>query len=276
MKIIKHSGHVVDFDRRKLRHSLLRSGADPAVADDILFAIEKHLYEGITTKKIYKLAFSMLKKLPGSPAARYNLRTAMQQLGPAGFFFEKFVARLYLAQGYQARNNLTLNGKCVSHEVDVVLEKDGRIVLVECKFHARRESTSDVKVPMYILSRFNDLKVVPNTIFKDGQYFDDCIIVTNNRFTADALAFASCSGLQTLSWDTPDKNSLRQLIDHTGLYPVTCLTTLSGAEKDQLMILDIIMAQEIPARVSDLLAIGLSQNRIKNVLKEVSELCYLL
>ena len=70
MKIIKHSGHVVDFDRRKLRHSLLRSGADPAVADDILFAIEKHLYEGITTKKIYKLAFSMLKKLPGSPAAR--------------------------------------------------------------------------------------------------------------------------------------------------------------------------------------------------------------
>ena len=200
----------------------------------------------------------------------------MQQLGPAGFFFEKFVARLYLAQGYQARNNLTLNGKCVSHEVDVVLEKDGRIILVECKFHARRESTSDVKVPMYILSRFNDLKVVPNSIFKDGQYFDDCIIVTNNRFTADALAFASCSGLQTLSWDTPDKNSLRQLIDHTGLYPVTCLTTLSGAEKDQLMILDIIMAQEIPARVSDLLAIGLSQNRIKNVLKEVSELCYLL
>lgn len=276
MKIIKHSGHVVDFDRRKLRHSLLRSGADPAIADDILFAIEKHLYEGITTKKIYKLAFSMLKKLPGSPAARYNLRTAMQQLGPAGFFFEKFVARLYRAQGFQTRNNLNLQGKCVSHEVDVVLEKEGRIILVECKFHARRESTSDVKVPMYILSRFNDLKVVPNTIFKDGQYFDDCIIVTNNRFTADALAFASCSGLQTLSWDTPDKNSLRQLIDHTGLYPVTCLTTLSGAEKDQLMILDIILAQEIPARADELSSIGVSQNRIKNVLKEVSELCYLL
>ncbi len=276
MKIIKHSGHVVDFDRRKLRHSLLRSGADPAIADDILFAIEKHLYEGITTKKIYKLAFSMLKKLPGSPAARYNLRTAMQQLGPAGFFFEKFVARLYRAQGFQTRNNLNLQGKCVSHEVDVVLEKEGRIILVECKFHARRESTSDVKVPMYILSRFNDLKVVPNTIFEDGQYFDDCIIVTNNRFTADALAFASCSGLQTLSWDTPDKNSLRQLIDHTGLYPVTCLTTLSGAEKDQLMILDIILAQEIPARVDELSSIGVSQNRIKNVLKEVSELCYLL
>jgi len=30
--------------------------------------------------------------------------------------------------------------------------------MVECKFHAGREATSDVKVPLYILSRFNDLK----------------------------------------------------------------------------------------------------------------------
>ena len=83
MKIIKHSGHVVDFDRRKLRHSLLRSGADPAVADDILFAIEKHLYEGITTKKIYKLAFSMLKKLPGGALQPAHGHAT---IGTRGFF----------------------------------------------------------------------------------------------------------------------------------------------------------------------------------------------
>ena len=276
MKIIKHSGHVVDFDRNKLRHSLLRAGADAAVVDDILAEIEKNLYEGITTRKIYKMAFSMLKKLPGSPAARYNLRTAMQQLGPAGFFFEKFVARLFAAQGYRTRTNLILQGRCVRHEVDVAIEKDGRITMIECKFHARRESNSDVKVPMYILSRFNDLKVNPHPIFGTDDSIDQCLIVTNNRFTADALTFAACSGIGTLSWDTPSNNGLRHLIDQSGLYPVTCLTTLTAAEKDRLMVLDIILASEVADRTAALHEIGISPNRIKNVLKEVSELCYFL
>jgi hypothetical protein len=30
--------------------------------------------------------------------------------------------------------------------------------MIECKFHSRREATSDVKVPLYVLSRFNDLQ----------------------------------------------------------------------------------------------------------------------
>lgn len=275
MKIVKHSGHVVDFDRGKLRKSLIQSGADTDVADDILIAIERELYEGITTRKIYRMAFSMLKKLPGSPAARYNLRAAIQQLGPAGFFFEKFVARLYAAQGYQTRTNLTLQGRCVMHEVDVALQKDGVMTMVECKFHARRESTSDVKVPMYILSRFNDLKANRHKIFSNADTFEQCLIVTNNRFTADALTFATCSGIQTLSWDTPQDGSLRQRIDQTGLYPVTCLTTLSAAEKEKLMILGIILASEIAGNEDIVLSIGISHNRLKNISREVSELCYL-
>ena len=88
MKIVKHSGDIVDFNREKLRQSLLKSGANDVMVDDVLKAIEEQIFEGISTQKIYKLAFSMLKRIPGAHAARYNLRTAIQQLGPAGFFFE--------------------------------------------------------------------------------------------------------------------------------------------------------------------------------------------
>jgi hypothetical protein len=61
--------------------------------------------------------------------------------------------------------------------------------------------------------------------------------------------------------------------DSNALYPVTCLTTLSLAEKDKLLILDVILVKEIINNSDCLEKIGISPNRIKNVLKEATELC---
>lgn len=273
MKIVKHSGNIVDFDRDKLKNSLLKSGANKSVVEDVLRIIENQIYEGITTKSIYKLAFGLLKKSANAHAARYNLRAAIQMLGPAGFFFEKFVARLFMSEGYSAQTNLFLKGKCVTHEIDIVIKKNDIIEMMECKFHPRSETNSDVKVPMYILSRFNDLKDRNHSIFSKSDKISGCWIVTNNRFTSDAMEFANCSGLKILSWDYPQKFSLRKKIDEDQLYPITCLTTLTIAEKDKLMVLDVILAKEIIDKVEILEKIGLSPIRIKNVIKEVSELC---
>lgn len=273
MKIIKNSGHVVDFDASKLKNSLIRSGASETLASDILHAVEKDIYEGMSTRQIYKLAFSMLKKAPNAAAARYNLRTALQQLGPAGFFFEKFVARLFEEEGYSAKTNLILAGHCVSHEIDIVLARDSKVTMVECKFHARRESVSDVKVPMYILSRFNDLKDRPHILFQSNDTFSDCLIVTNNRFTSDAQTFARCMGVQMLSWDYPQKDSLRERIDTGQRYPVTCLTTLTALEKEKLLIMGVVLASDLSQRSDTLAEIGISHNRTRTILKEVSNLC---
>jgi hypothetical protein len=51
------------------------------------------------------------------------------------------------------------------------------------------------------------------------------------------------------------------------------MTTLSIAEKDKLLILDVIMVKEIINNSEHLGKIGLSSSRIKNVLKEASDLC---
>lgn len=273
MKVVKHSGNFVEFDPSKLKQSLLKSGANQVVIEDILKAVKKEMYEGMPTKQIYKLAFAMLKKASNAHAARYNLREAIQMLGPAGFFFEKFIARLFEAEDYQAMTNLTLQGKCVSHEIDVVIKKDEQISMVECKFHGGRDAVSDVKVPMYILSRFNDLKDKKHRIFSGNDTVSNCWIVTNNRFTSDAMAFGNCSGLNLLSWDYPSHNNIGTKIDKDQLYPVTCLTTLTMAEKDKLLVLDVILAHELINNSDILEHVGLSPNRIKNVLKEVSVLC---
>ena len=66
MKIVKHSGDIVDFNPNKLKLSLLKSGASNAMVNDVLQTIEKEIYDGIPTKQIYKMAFGLLKRISNS------------------------------------------------------------------------------------------------------------------------------------------------------------------------------------------------------------------
>lgn len=273
MKVVKKSGDFVVFDRKKLEKSLLNSGANQLIVQEVLQTIEKEIYEGISTKRIYKMAFNLLRKKSHSHAARYNLKEAIQLLGPAGFYFEKYIARLFSIENYETRTNLTLQGKCVSHEVDVLVKKNNVIGMIECKFHMGKEASTDVKVPMYILSRFNDLKERKHFVFAEKDAISECWIVTNNRFTLDAMTFGTCSGLNLLSWDYPANNNLRTKNENNNLYPITCLTTLTLAEKDKLLALDVILVRELLNNRYCLEEIGLSSQRIKGIIKEASELC---
>lgn len=273
MKVVKYSGDTVDFNSNKLLKSLLKAGANPEQAQHIISTISAQLFDGMATKQIYKMAFALLKKNSNAHAARYNLREAIRMLGPAGFYFEKYIARLFESEGYKTKTNLVLQGKCVTHEIDVLIQKDSEMGMIECKFHAGREVASDVKVPMYILSRFNDLKTKSHSFFDSKSPLTSCWIVTNNRFTADAITFANCSGLQLLSWNYPENNCLKSKTDQNKLYPITCLTTLSLAEKEHLLQEELLLVKDILVQSSVLNAIGLSPNRIQNVLKEARELC---
>jgi hypothetical protein len=276
MKVTKYSGEVVTFDKDKLKKSLLKSGASESSVNEVLLAVEKVVYDGIPTKKIYKLAFQLLKKISNVHAAKYNLRSAIIALGPAGFYFEKFMAKIFEFEGFQTLTNQTLNGKCVTHEVDIILKKDKKITMVECKFHSSHQVKTNVKVPMYILSRYNDLNTQEYTFFNQKDRMSNCWIVTNNRFTEDAIQFAKCSNLELLSWNYPYENSLKNKVDSYHIYPVTALTTLTALEKDKLLIQNIITAKDLIENDDWLNKIGLSQKRIVNVLKEANQLCNFL
>lgn len=273
MKVRKRAGDIVDFDPEKLKRSLLKSEANAVLVEEIMSGIRNQLYDGIATKQLYKLAFKMLKKKSNAHAARYNLKTALELLGPSGFLFEKFVSHLFSNEDYKTDSNLILQGHCVSHEIDILVKKDNKIGMVECKFHSGKNVKSDVKVPMYILSRFNDVKEIQHDALQKHEYISDCWIVTNNRFTLDAITFASCMGLNLLSWDYPKKNSIRSKIDSQRLYPLTALTTLTRGEKESLLQLDIILVSELIAHRRYLYEIGLTEGRIKNIIKEAETLC---
>ena len=273
MKIIKKSGEIVDFNPDKLKKSLFNSGAREDVIENILDTIASEVHHGSTTKQIYKRAFGLLKKSANVTAARYNLREAIIALGPAGFYFEKYVSKLFEAAHYETKINVTLQGNAVMHEIDVLARKDNKVSMVECKFHGGTDVKTDVKVPMYILSRFNDLKEIRYLLFDRKEFISSCWIVTNNRFSSDAITFAEYYSLKLLSWDYPPKDNIKTKIDHDSLYPITCLTTLTFSEKDKLLALNLILVKDLLNNRMSLERIEISPNRIKIVLKEVSELC---
>lgn len=79
-----------------------------------------------------------------------------------------------------------------------------------------------LNVIMHVHSWFNDIvsKIPEKKSYKSW-------IVTNTRFSTDAIQYARCSELNLLGWDYPDNAGLRECIDQAGLYPVTCLTTMT-------------------------------------------------
>lgn len=154
--IIKASGQKEPFNTKKFQNSLKRAGASDKTIEKLIRKIKK-IPTLKTTQQIYYFALEELKKYSRPVAARYKIKEALQNLGPSGFPFEKFVAQLFEYQGYKAKNNVFIDGFCVDHEVDVVAQKDNKNYMVEAKFHQRQDLKTDVKVTLYVQARFEDI-----------------------------------------------------------------------------------------------------------------------
>ncbi len=273
IKIIKANGEKVPFEREKLIVSLTKAGASEVITHKITDDIEASLYENITTKEIYRTAFKELNKHSRAVASRYKLKRAIMELGPTGYPFEKFVGELLKQQGYRVKVGVIVQGNCVQHEVDVVAEKDNKHFMIECKFHNSVNIKCNVKVPLYIQSRFLDVE--KQWVKKSGHEhkFHQGWVVTNTRFTKDAIQYGNCIGLKLLSWDFPEKGSLRELIGISGLYPITCLNTLKKSEKQKLIEKNIVLCKHLCATPEVLNEINISENRRKNILEDAYQLC---
>jgi hypothetical protein len=271
--IVKASGEKVKFSVDKLRKSLNRTGAEKPIVDQIIDRVRDELYHGISTKEIYNRAFSLLKKKKSYLASKYKLKKAIYELGPTGFPFERFVGAILKYSGYVTEVGTVLQGKCVKHEIDVIAHKANNTTIVECKFHGEQGLKCNVKVPLYIHSRYKDVQVHWNTSPKNGTVLTKGWVVTNTRFTQDALQYGKCIGLYLLSWDYPKNDGLKDRIDRLGLYPITVSTLLSGREKQFLLSRDVVLCRELLHDKFYLDHLGVSDTRKKRILNEISQLC---
>lgn len=80
-----------------------------------------------------------------------------------------------------------------------------------------------------------DIQKQWNSNLKNNTHLKQGWLVTNTRFTEDAINYGKSVGLTMLSWDYPKNNGLKANIDKLSLYPITTLTTLTKKEKIQLI-----------------------------------------
>ncbi|MBL86012.1 MAG: ATPase [Winogradskyella sp.] len=271
--ITKSSGDRVKFSLNKLRSSLKRTGADKETIDQIIDKVRDELYQGISTKEIYNRAFALLKKKKSHFASKYKLKKAIYELGPTGFPFERFVGAILKYSGYKVKIGEVLQGKCVTHEIDVVAHKDNETTIIECKFHGEQGINCNVKIPLYINSRYQDVKAHWNTNPKNGTILTKGWVVTNTRFSEDAIQYSKCCGLYLLSWDYPENNGLKDRIDRLGLYPITVSTLLSNREKQFLLSKNVVLCRELIHDKFYLDHLGISDARKDKILKEIADLC---
>ena len=131
---------------------------------------------------------------------------------------------LFKEHGYNTYLPNILNGECVSHEVDVIAEKNSKRIMMECKLRKDSAIYINIKDSLANWARFIDLQGGSRT----GRCFklDEAWIVTNSRFSKDALMYGKCKNMKMISWDEPTVKPLPAYIDVKNLYPVTILQSI--------------------------------------------------
>jgi hypothetical protein len=273
-EIVKWDGSRELFNIHKLADSLARSGADAPLANSVAEAVGGTVKDGMTTAEIYKEAYRILHKEERVTAARYSMRRAILELGPTGFPFEDYVSELMRAKGYVVKTRVMVAGKCADHEVDVVMEKEGRTIGAELKFHNEAGYKTDIKTALYVRARFTDIDAAAGTNVHAFNIHEGWLI-TNTKFTDNAISYAQCAGIHLLGWDYPARGNLGDLIRETGLYPVTVLTTLNAAEKSRLLSAQMPLCSTVQD-ADALRRAGIPEKKIKAAMEESVKLCKIL
>jgi len=270
LSVTKSDGTKELFEEEKLASSLKRVGATTEAIDEITEEIEHEMWDGMPTSDIYTRAFVLLRKHHHPTAIKYSLRRALFDLGPDGFPFERFVARIFKLWGYEAVTDQTLMGTCVEHEIDVVAWKGEELSMVEAKFHNELGLKSDLKVALYVKARFDDLSDnvydfggKTRKLSPQGRW-----LVTNTKFTDVAIKYGECKSLKMIGWNYPANGNLHQIMEQNGLHPITCLNSLSRLEKKNLIGQNVLTCIDVIGKPDVLKQVGVRPETVEKVLTE--------
>jgi len=245
VEVVKRSGLREPFKTEKVKQAVIRAGATEELAEKVLNKVETRLYDGITTRDIYKTAFRILDKERHSLASVYDLKRAIMRLGPAGYSFETYIGEILKENGHQVQLRQNIQGNCVKHEIDVVSEETpGSYKLVECKYHNKEGIYTGLKEALYTYARFIDMCEGWKTK-KCSIQFTSVLLVTNTKFSHNAVEYSNCKGMGLLGWRYPKGSGINSLIDSKKLYPLTILRNIDPVSKRKFSHVGIMMIKDL-------------------------------
>jgi len=228
--VINLRGEEEPFSFNKVYQSAKRAGASESLARRIAENVQQTVYPGIKTSEIFNKVKNLLRKEDFGAAIRFSLKKAIQKLGPTGFPFEKYIGSIFKSFGFEVKLNQYLSGLCLKYEIDFLAQKRDLLYIGECKYrNLLQEKAIHSNVVLANFARFLDLK---DGIFLKQKKFRNFkikpILVTDAKFTLDAIKFSQCRDIEFLGWRYPRNKGLEYFIESQNLYPITILPSLKN------------------------------------------------
>ena len=133
--------------------------------------------------------------------------------------------------------------------------------MIECKYHNRTGKYTGLKEAMYTYARFLDIK---------KKKFDYSWLATNTHCSGNAIRYSNGVGQKITSWKYPKGESLKELIEKKGLYPITIIKYVSPDVKHKLYSARIMLAKDLKNYTKKELVrkTGISEKRLKMIVSE--------
>ena len=266
LEIKKSTGETQDFDEEKLLRSLCLAGASDELAQKIVTQLKINIPEGASTKKVFTQAFRLLKKESKFLASQYSLAKSIHELGPDGFLFEQYVCAIFSAMGYESSTNYFAKGRCVKHEIDIIAKNDSKVIFCECKFHNHPTYKNDLKTALYVQARHEDLKA--NSTNNLSEFW----LISNTKFSKDAIEYAECVGLKLLGPNYPHKSALADLAKKYHVHPITCLTSLKKIDAKKLLKQKVVLTKQLIDNPKILEDLKIKATNREQIIKEATTL----
>jgi hypothetical protein len=232
--VIKASGNKEPFSEEKITRSLAMSGLPLDTASKTVVDLKNHLKDSMTTDSIYGRVASFLQKnAPLEDYFNYGLKRAIMALGPTGHPFEIIISDLLRLDGYKTEVGVITQGKCVTHEIDVIAQKGEAKYYVECKYHNTPGTKTDIRVALYTHARFLDVNSIQTG--NNPQQNSHSWLITNTKVTTEVSSYCSCVGQKVTTWTSPHGHSLQEMIIAARLHPVTLLFQISPNDITSLL-----------------------------------------
>jgi hypothetical protein len=268
--VTKADGSRQVYSRDKVVGTCLRMGADRETAERVAGQVERRLYDGVSTRKVLQLIFSLMRK--PKPAVRhiFDLRRGISLMEPKPEF-EVFIQTVLAHSGFQVQPNTVLQGLCGEHEADAIATKNGLTYFVEAKHHANYHALTgldETRIARAILEDVTEGYQQGVTKIK----IDKAVIVTNTKYSVHALTYGGCRGILQIGWASPEGSGLRDVVENYRLYPLSCLRGVSVETRLRLVTSGVVLIRQVLEHNADFFErqVGLPHQTVLS-LKEKAE-----
>ncbi len=241
IEVIKRSGKLELFQLDKLCKSLKEINIQEDLAKQVCEIVSASIKHKISTEEIFKITRDYLHQIDPEVAAIYALERGLSALGPSGFVFEQYVAAIFQEMDYQVDTNVYLEGEGVSHEIDVMAQKGNIVFIVEAKYRNDFKIRTHINQVMYADARLQDIRRQAKKRGDQREYY--MWVITNTRFTDNAIHYVAFRDLQLMGWNYPPFLNLMKIVYEKKLYPVTILPSIDKKTLEKMSRKELILVK---------------------------------